>query len=93
MADGAARLPGRLARRRSAAQRRSRPAQLDFSAKGRSLVVWTKENSIWRLGAVIGLAIIGFFYFLYTLVDQFHAAWKRVAANRLRRKPLKLPAA
>ena len=67
--------------------------QLDFSAKGRSLVVWTKENSIWRLGAVIGLAIIGFFYFLYTLVDQFHAAWKRVAASRPRRKPLKLPAA
>jgi hypothetical protein len=67
--------------------------QLDFSAKGRSLIVWSRQRSIWRLGAVAGLAIIGFLYFLYTLVDRLHSAWKRVAAQHLRRKTLKLPAA
>jgi hypothetical protein len=65
--------------------------QLDFSAGGRALILWrANDRSIWRLGAMIGLALIGFFYFIYTVVDQLHAAWKRVAR---RQKLLKLPAA
>lgn len=65
--------------------------QLDFSAAGRALVLWSaNDRSIWRVGAMLGLAVIGFFYFIYTLVDHFHLAWKRVAR---RQRMLKLPAA
>jgi hypothetical protein len=91
-------VPGgfRVAWRAAEPPRGEDPAQLklDLSPAGRSVIVWrAEERSIWRPGALLGLAMLGFFYLVWTAADRLCDSFSRVAARRLRSKVLKLPAA